>query len=71
MLSGRIRSRTGQVVIEAAGRPENPVEGGLAITTIHTAKNDAFPVLWVEPAYGLVERRRSGSFSKARRADSR
>lgn len=54
MLSGRIRNRNGQVVIEMAGRPENPVEGGLAIATVHTARNNAYPVLWLEPAYGLV-----------------
>ena len=54
MLNGRIRHRLGQVVIEQAGRPEHPVEAGMAIATIHSAQKDAYSVLWLEPAYGLA-----------------
>jgi hypothetical protein len=52
LLSGIIRYRNGQIVISAAGRPENPVESGLCISTFH--RETRYAAYWLEPAYILA-----------------
>lgn len=56
MIAGIICYRNGRIVLPEAGRPENPVEAGLAVTAIHRSVEPAYNVLWLEPAYvlGLV-----------------
>jgi hypothetical protein len=54
MIPGMIRDRNGRVAIPDAGRPENPVEAGVAVATIHRSSGYAPGVLWLEPAYVLA-----------------
>ena len=54
MISGMIRYRDGRIALPDAGKPENPVEAGLAIAAIHRSAESDYGVLWLEPAYVLA-----------------
>ncbi len=54
MISGMIRYRDGRIVIPDAGKPENPVETGLAIAAIHGSAESNSGILWLEPAFLLA-----------------
>ena len=54
MISGMIRYRDGRIVLPDAGKPENPVEAGLAIAALHRSAESDYGILWLEPAVVLA-----------------
>ena len=54
MISGMIRYRDGRIVLPDAGKPENPVEAGLAIAALHGPAESTYGVLWLESVFLLA-----------------
>ena len=54
MIAGMIRYRDGRIVLPDAGKPENPVEAGLAIAALHRSAESDVGILWLEPAAVLA-----------------
>ena len=54
MISGMIRYRDGRIVLPGAGKPENPVEAGLAIAAMHGPAESSYGILWLESAFLLA-----------------